>query len=190
MTLDALAGGSEFRDLVAAAVRLLEERCARGVASPAETLAVVALAEQPDAGDDAAVRAWQPTTEFRAAVRMVVTSTLAYYVGVVEALADEADGDDAGAGVALRLPHTKGIKSSRHGNMRELRVRTRPPIRIFYAFDPRRPAILLIGGHKTHPERFFREYVPRADAIDDEYLSEIRREQVQDRGRTEGGRSR
>ena len=101
MTLDALAGGSEFRDLVAAAVRLLEERCARGIASPAETLAVVALAEQPDEGDDAAVRAWQPTTEFRAAVRMVVTSTLAYYVGVVEALADEADGDDAGAGEAM-----------------------------------------------------------------------------------------
>ena len=93
-------------------------------------------------------------------------------------------------GVALRLPHTKGIKSSRHGNMRELRVRTRPPIRIFYAFDPRRTAILLIGGHKTHPERFFREYVPRADAIYDEYLREIRREQVQDCGRTEGGRSR
>ena len=86
-------------------------------------------------------------------------------------------------GVALRLPHTKGIKSSRHGNMRELRVRTRPPIRIFYAFDPRLTAILLIGGHKTHPERFFREYIPRADAIYDEYLREIRLEQVQDCGR-------
>ena len=36
--------------------------------------------------------AWQPTTEFRAAVRIVVTSTLAYYVSVVEALADEARG--------------------------------------------------------------------------------------------------
>ena len=31
-----------------------------------------------------------------AAVRRVVSSTLAYYVGVVEALADEADGDDTG----------------------------------------------------------------------------------------------
>ena len=90
-----LAGDPEYRALVAVAVRLLEERCARGVASPAETLAVVAFAEQPDEGDAAAVRAWQPTAEFRAAVRMVVTSTLAYYVGVVEALADEAEGDDA-----------------------------------------------------------------------------------------------
>ncbi len=89
MTLDELAGDPEFRDLVAAAVLLLEERCARGIVSPAETLAIVALAEQPDEGDDAAVRAWQPTTKFRAAIQMVVTSTLAYYVGAVEALADD-----------------------------------------------------------------------------------------------------
>ena len=98
MTLDELTADPEYRDLVAVAVRLLEERCARGVASPAETLAVVALAEQPDAGDAGAVRAWQPTAKFRAAVRMVVTSTLAYNVGVVEALADDGeDGDDADA---------------------------------------------------------------------------------------------
>ena len=49
--------------------------------------------------------------------------------------------------------------------------------------------ILLIGGHKTHPERFYQDYVPRADAIYDEYLREIRRELVraQGRDRTEGG---
>ena len=96
MTLDELPGDPEYRALVAVAVRLLEERCARGVASPAEMLAVVALAEQPDDGDAAAVRAWHPTAEFRAAVREVVTSTLAYYVGVVEALADNPERDDAG----------------------------------------------------------------------------------------------
>ena len=92
-------------------------------------------------------------------------------------------------GTALRGKHTKDVRSSRHGNMRELRVQTRPPIRVFYAFDPRRTAILLIGGHKTHPERFYRDYVPRADAIFDEYLREIRRELVRARGqdRTEGG---
>ncbi|MCY4507750.1 MAG: hypothetical protein OXG35_12445 [Acidobacteria bacterium] len=31
-------------------------------------------------------------------------------------------------------------------------------------------AILLIAGHKTDSERFYRDYVPRADAISDEYL--------------------
>lgn len=96
-------------------------------------------------------------------------------------------------GVALRGQHTKDVRSSRHRNMRELRVQTRPPIRVFYAFDPRRTAILLIGGHKTHPERFCRDYVPRADAIYDEYLREIRQELAQPRGRDrteEKGRSR
>ena len=97
MTLDDLAD-PKFRSVLTVARRLIEERCARGVASPAEQLAVVALAEQPDEADEAAVRAWQPTAQFRAAVRMVVTATLAHYVGVVEALADEADRDDDSAG--------------------------------------------------------------------------------------------
>ena len=70
-------------------------------------------------------------------------------------------------GVALRGEHTKAVRSSLHGHMRELRAPTRPPIRICSAFDPRRKAILLIGGHKMHPERFYREYVARADAIYD-----------------------
>ena len=93
-------------------------------------------------------------------------------------------------GLTLRHPLTSSVKSSRHGQMRELRVRTRPPIRIFYAFDPRRTAILLIGEHKQHPERFYRDYVARADAIYDEYLREIRRERQSERDRTERGRPR
>ena len=93
-------------------------------------------------------------------------------------------------GPALQHPCTSSVKSSRHGHMRELRVGTHPPIRIFYAFDPRRTAVLLIGGHKRHPERFYRDYVARADAIYDEYLREIRRERRQERDRTERRRSR
>ena len=76
MTLDDLVD-PKFHSLVTVARRLIEERCARGVASPAEQLAGVALAEQPDEGDEAAVRAWQPTSQFRAAVRLVATATLA-----------------------------------------------------------------------------------------------------------------
>ncbi len=92
---------------------------------------------------------------------------------VVEALARR--------GPRLQFPHSSGIKGSRHRHMRELRVSGRPPIRVFYAFDPHRTAILLIAGHKTDSERFYRDYVPRADAIYDEYLREIeqRRRAVQ-----------
>ena len=50
------------------------------------------------------------------------------------------------------LPHlySSGVQGSRYEHMRELRVQSSgDPIRIFYAFDPRRAAILLIGGDKT-----------------------------------------
>ena len=80
-------------------------------------------------------------------------------------------------GVALGHPDSSGIYSSRHGHMRELRVRGgRSPIRIFYAFDPRRTAILLIGGHKTNGDLFYRQYVPIADRLYDQYLEELRQE--------------
>ncbi len=61
--------------------------------------------------------------------------------------------------------------------MRELRVQSGGrPIRIFYAFDPRRQAILLIGGDKTGDNRFCERMVPIADDLYDVYLDEIRGE--------------
>ena len=68
-------------------------------------------------------------------------------------------------GWLLDRPHTSKIFSSRHGNMRELRVPGSIPLRIFYAFDPRRSAILLIGGNKAGNQRFYEEYVPVADRL-------------------------
>ena len=50
--------------------------------------------------------------------------------------------------------------------MRELRVQHRgEPYRIFYAFDPRRATILLIGGNKTGDAQFYERMVPLADQI-------------------------
>jgi len=50
------------------------------------------------------------------------------------------------------------------------------PVRIFYAFDPRRTAILLIGGCKIGDGRFYTRMVPVADRLYDVYLAEIRKE--------------
>ena len=50
------------------------------------------------------------------------------------------------------------------------------PIRVFYAFDPTRTSILLIGGDKTGNDRFYHEYVPIADDLYDEHLAELRKE--------------
>lgn len=75
-------------------------------------------------------------------------------------------------GVHLPFPYGSKVRNSRHSHMRELRVQTRPPIRIFYAFDPRRAAILLVGGYKTG-DRFYRDHVRRADNLYDRHLLQL-----------------
>ncbi|MDE0176677.1 MAG: type II toxin-antitoxin system RelE/ParE family toxin [Defluviicoccus sp.] len=61
--------------------------------------------------------------------------------------------------------------------MRELRIQSGGrPIRVFYAFDPRRTAILLIGGDKTGDGRFYERFVPLADKLYDEHLKELKDE--------------
>jgi len=80
-------------------------------------------------------------------------------------------------GPRLRFPRSSGIEGSRHEHMRELRVQSSgKPIRIFYAFDPRRVAILLIGGDKTGSSRFYEEYIPIADRLYDEHMVQISKE--------------
>lgn len=82
-----------------------------------------------------------------------------------------------GHGPNLPFPHSSGVGGSRHGHMRELRVQSGgKPIRVFYAFDPTRSAILLIGGSKTGDKRFYKKMIPVADRLYDEHLSELRHE--------------
>lgn len=66
-------------------------------------------------------------------------------------------------------PLVDAVNGSRHSNMKELRVTQ--TMRIFFAFDPRRVAILLIGGDKAgKTKRFYKQMVPRADRIYDTHL--------------------
>lgn len=61
--------------------------------------------------------------------------------------------------------------------MRELRIQHRGrPLRVLYAFDPRRAAILLIGGDKTGDDRWYEWMVPRAERLYEEHLAELRKE--------------
>jgi hypothetical protein len=77
------------------------------------------------------------------------------------------------AGPNLGFPHTSGVHGSRYSSMRELRSQCAGrPLRTFFAFDPRRVAILLLGGDKTGNDRFYEEFVPAADKIYDQYLKE------------------
>jgi hypothetical protein len=80
-------------------------------------------------------------------------------------------------GPRLPFPYSSAIAGSRHGHMRELRVQSGgDPLRVFYAFDPRRVAILLVGGSKVGNGRFYERMIPRADQLYDDHIDELRRE--------------
>ena len=58
--------------------------------------------------------------------------------------------------------------------MRELRSQCEGKVlRVLYAFDPRRVAILLLGGDKTGEDRWYEIFVRLADNLYDEHLREI-----------------
>ncbi len=83
-----------------------------------------------------------------------------------------------GAGPALGRPFVDTVKRSRHANMKELR----PPsghIRVLFAFDSRRMAILLLGGDKTGRWRtWYDEAIPVADRLYDDQLRPLREERL------------
>lgn len=80
-------------------------------------------------------------------------------------------------GPTLGFPHSSGINGSKHSHMRELRTQhDGRPLRTLYTFDPRRSAILLIGGDKTGDDRWYDTQVPVADRLYDQHLEQLRKE--------------
>ena len=78
-------------------------------------------------------------------------------------------------GPNLRRPAADTVNNSRFPNMKELRINT-PPLRIFFAFDRRRTAILLIGGDKTNDPFFYQRMIPIADDLFEEHLHHLETE--------------
>lgn len=77
-------------------------------------------------------------------------------------------------GPGLARPFADTIKGSRHGHMKELRPRG-GNLRILFIFDPRRTAVLLIGGDKTDRwEEWYKDMIPVADDLYDKYIKELR----------------
>jgi hypothetical protein len=61
--------------------------------------------------------------------------------------------------------------------MRELRIQHGGrPYRVLYAFDPRRVALLVIGGDKTGDDRWYDMLVPIADRLYDDHVEQLRKE--------------
>ncbi len=80
-------------------------------------------------------------------------------------------------GVTLDYPHSSQMTGSRYGNLRELRIQhAGRPYRVLYAFDPRRIGLLLLGGDKTGNNRWYEQFVPKAEALYADHLKTLDQE--------------
>lgn len=77
----------------------------------------------------------------------------------------------------MSRPHADRIETSRHSNMKELQGKVGERyLRVLFAFDPRRTALLLIGGDKTDDPKWYDKFVPIADDLFDQHLRQIEQE--------------
>lgn len=87
----------------------------------------------------------------------------------------------AAVGPGLKRPVVGDIKASRHRNMKELRASQGGALRVLFAFDLRRHAILLLGGDKSGQwDQWYRHAIPEADRLYDLHLEDLRREGLLD----------
>jgi hypothetical protein len=77
-------------------------------------------------------------------------------------------------GTHLGFPYSSKIMDSDYSHMRELRIQHKgDPYRILYAFDPRRVAVLLIGGSKTGKDRWYKKMIPVADKLYRQHIEKL-----------------
>ena len=80
-------------------------------------------------------------------------------------------------GPKLGRPHADTLNGSKHANMKELRADTADKVlRVAFAFDPNRAAILLVAGDKSgvSQKRFYQQLIARADRLFDAHLAALR----------------
>ena len=72
----------------------------------------------------------------------------------------------------ISILHPARFKVATHP-LRELRIQPGGnPFRVFYAFDPLRQAVLLLGEDKTGDKRFYDRMIPEVEQIWEQYLQE------------------
>lgn len=87
-------------------------------------------------------------------------------------------------GPRLGRPHADTLNGSKHANMKELRADTKDEVlRIAFAFDPLRSAILLVGGNKTGvgQRRFYKQLIAKADQLYERHLAALPTKQRKDK---------
>lgn len=82
-------------------------------------------------------------------------------------------------GPQLGRPIVDSVTASRHKNMKELRPGSsgRSELRVLFAFDPERSAIMLIAGDNAGDwKRWYKKSIPLADDLFDDHLTRLRGE--------------
>ena len=79
-------------------------------------------------------------------------------------------------GPVLARPYVDTVKGSAFANMKELRTAhdKHLALRAFFAFDPKRAAILLIGGDKHGRRGFYEKLIKQADELYREHLRSLK----------------
>jgi hypothetical protein len=110
------------------------------------------------------------TDQFVAWYRILDDDEIDSIDAVVEMLGEE--------GPNLGRPHADTLEASSLPNLKELR----PPgagkfLRILFVFDPRRQAILLLGGNKEgNWTKWYKTSIPAAEQLYEQYISELEAE--------------
>jgi hypothetical protein len=87
-------------------------------------------------------------------------------------------------GPQLGRPYVDTLDDSRYRNLKELRTHFgHHQYRIAFAFDPKRQAILLLGGDKTgaNQRRFYNDLIHAAEAVLDRHLAQLAKQQAKER---------
>ncbi len=77
-------------------------------------------------------------------------------------------------GPQLARPHADTLKGSKLKNLKELRVQyKKDPYRIIYAFDPKRQAVILLGGNKSGDKQWYAKTIPQAERLYQDHLKAL-----------------
>ncbi|WP_461036679.1 type II toxin-antitoxin system RelE/ParE family toxin [Streptomyces mayteni] len=110
------------------------------------------------------------TDEYAAWFRDLIKEDVASASQVAQAIAALRE-----AGPTLGRPLVDRLKGSRLHHLKELRPGSRgqSEIRIIFAFDPTRSALLLVGGDKANSwQRWYRDNIPVAEQLYLEYVAD------------------
>lgn len=80
-------------------------------------------------------------------------------------------------GPTLGRPRVDTLKDSNLANLKELRFFFKgAPIRILFAFDPKKQGVIMLGGDKTGDKRWYKTNIPIAEKLYAEHLEKQRKE--------------